>query len=85
MPACGPPSSLSPEKQTRSGPGGERSVGRRLAAASSRQHAGAQVVDEREAVLLRDRGELGQRRLLGEADDPEVGLVHAQEQRGLAA
>ena len=33
----------------------------------------------------RDGGELGHRRLLGEADHAKVRLVHAQEQRGLCA
>ena len=34
-------------------------------------------------MALRDGRELGHRRLLGEADDAEVRLVHAQEDRGL--
>jgi hypothetical protein len=34
-------------------------------------------------VALRDLGQLRERRQLGEADEPEVRLVHAQEHRGL--
>ena len=60
IPACGPPSSLSPEKQTRSAPAA------RLRAAvgsspSSSERAGAEVVDERQVVRARDCRELGER------------------------
>ena len=43
------------------------------------ERARAEVVDERQPVALRDLRELGERRQLGEADDAEVRLVHAQE------
>ncbi len=78
MPACGPPSSLSPEKQTRSAPARRLSAG----VGSSpirRERARAEVVDERELVAPRDRGELRELRALREADDAEVRLVDAQE------
>ena len=84
MPACGPPSSLSPEKQTRSAPAASGS----FADGSSREldeDARAEVVDERQPVAARDRRELRERRQLREADDAEVGLVHAQDQRRLGA
>ena len=50
IPACGPPRSLSPEKQTRSAPARRLSRRRRLVA-DARERARAEVVDEREAVL----------------------------------
>src|SRR5947208_14934791 len=43
----------------------------------------AQVVDERERVLARDCGDLLETRPLLEADDAEVRLVDAQEERRL--
>ena len=65
------------------GAGAQRSRRRRLALDLD-ERAGAEVVDERQLVPARDRGELLEpRRLLGEADDAEVRLVDAQEQRGL--
>ena len=42
--------------------------------------ARAEIVDERELVAARDRSELLAPRLLGEPDDAEVRLVHAQQQ-----
>ena len=85
IPACGPPSSLSPEKQTRSAPAARRLPRGRLRRRASRERARAEVVDERQAVPPRDGGELASRGLLGEADDAEVRLVDAQEQRRLRA
>ena len=41
----------------------------------------AQVVDEREAVLARDRGDLLEPRPFLEADDAEVRLVDAEQER----
>ena len=64
------------------GAGGERTARGRLVR-ELEQRAGAEVVEQRQAVPLRHRRELGDRRLLGEADDAEVRLVHAQEERGL--
>ncbi len=49
MPACGPPSSLSPEKQTRSAPRGERLRAPTARPAHVAERAGAEVVDERQA------------------------------------
>ena len=82
IPACGPPSSLSPEKQTRSAPAASAAAGRRLALDVD-ERAGAEVVEERQLVPASDGRELLEPRLLGEADDAEVRLVDAQEQRRL--
>ena len=64
------------------GAGGERAARGRLVADVD-ERAGAEVVEQRQAVRACDGGELLQRRALGEADDAEVRLVHAQEQRGV--
>ena len=47
------------------------------------ERAGAEVVDERQLVAPRDRRELLDAGLLREADDAEVRLVHAEQERGL--
>ena len=60
IPACGPPSSLSPLKQTRSAPAGERVVRGRLVAEVD-ERAGAEIVEERQLVPAGDGGELAQR------------------------
>ena len=83
IPACGPPRSLSPEKHTRSAPAA------RLAAAVGSSPMSTSAPEPRSST----RGSpapLATRRaprvgLLGEPDDAEVGLVHAQEQRRLRA
>ena len=66
MPACGPPSSLSPLKSTRSAPGGDALPRQRLAreaeAGEVEQGAAADVVDHRQAVLLAQGDQVGQRR-----------------------
>ena len=84
MPACGPPSSLSPGEADEVGARGERLLRRRLARQLD-EHARAEVVDERQPVPPRHRRELLEPRQLGEADDAEVRLVHAQEQRRVGA
>ena len=61
----------------------ERLARRRLVARRVDEDARAEVVDQRQPVAPRDRGELLEPRPLREADDAEVRLVHAQEQRGL--
>ena len=66
------------------GAGGEARRGGRLVA-DRRERARAEVVDERQPGAGRDRGELRERGLLGEADDPEVRLVHAQDHGRLGA
>ena len=86
MPLCGPPSSLSPEKQTSVAPAaiaaagvglaGEHRVGLRAGPSRGRP---APAAPWRRA----DRGERRRVDLLGEADDAVVGGVHAQQQRGL--
>ena len=60
------------------GAGGEARRGGRLVA-DRRERARAEIVDERQPGARRDRGQLGERGLLGEADDAEVGLVDAQD------
>ena len=83
MPACGPPRSLSPEKQTRSAPARRLSAGVGSSADAS-ERTRAEVVDERELVRRsRSRRALPSSRTLGEPDDAEVRLVHAQEDGGL--
>ena len=67
------------------GAGRERLLARRLVAETVGERAGAEVVDERQLVSARDRGELRRARRLGEADDAEVRLVHAQQQRRVVA
>ena len=66
------------------GAGGEARRGRRLVA-DRRERARAEIVDERQPGPCRNRGELGESGLLGEPDDPEVGLVHAQDHGRLGA
>ena len=57
-PACGPPSSLSPENVTRSAPVCDRlGDGRLMREAEAREideGAGAEIVDQRHVVLARD-------------------------------
>ena len=82
IPACGPPSSLSPEKQTRSEPAA------RLSRAEGSPSRWTRTPEPRSSTSgspcrRGDRRQLGHRRLLGEADDAEVRLVHAQQHRGL--
>ena len=55
----------------------ERLVGQRHEAARP------EIVEQRQLVPPRDGGELGGRRPLAEPDRAEVGLVHAEEQRGV--
>ena len=45
------------------------------------QRAGAEVVEQRQRARARDAGEIFERRLLGEADDAEVRLMDAEQQR----
>ena len=78
IPACGPPSSLSPLKQTRSAPAAS-DVARGRLVGDLDERARAEVVEERHLEPPRDGGELLEAGLLGEADDAEVRLVHAQE------
>ncbi len=64
------------------GAAGERVTGGRLVGDRD-ERAGAEVVEQRQVVGARDRRQLLQRRLLGEADDAEVRLVDAKQQRGV--
>ena len=65
------------------GAAGERSCAVGSAADTAIERARAEVVDEREAVAPRDFRELLEPGPLLEADDAEVRLVHAQQQRRL--
>ena len=68
MPHCGPPSSLSPEKSTRSAPAAIALGGRRLVADAGRppwpERSRADVVDHPEARAMGQLDELGERRRL---------------------
>ena len=59
-----------------SAPAARLAAGSRLVA-DRREGARAEIVDERESGAGGDRGQLSEGGLLGEADDPEVGLVDA--------
>ena len=73
-PACGPPSSLSPQKQTSAAPAATE---RRTSGSSCSvdQRAGADVVDHRHAELAQRLD----RHVLDEPELAEVRLVHAQD------
>ena len=82
MPACGPPSSLSPLKQTRSTPAATDCLHRRLAGRTPvDETAAAEILDERNGASRAAAHQLRQRRPFGEALDAEVRRVHAQQQR----
>ena len=85
IPACGPPSSLSPEKQTRSAPASmlDRARGLVQQVRQVEQRAGAEVVDQRH-VSTRQLRQLRQPGVGREPDDPEVRLVHPQDRPRLA-
>jgi hypothetical protein len=69
---------LVPRETDEVGAGGEARARGRLVV-ELLQYAGAEVVDEREPVPMRDARELRDRRLGREADDTEVRLVDAQD------
>ncbi len=89
IPACGPPSVLSPEKQTRSAPSASASAGTgssreaRLFEALGSARAG--VVEERDARLPAEGRERAEGDLLGEPDDPVVRRSHLQDRHGPGA
>ncbi len=60
-----------------------KALGRCRLVAHLRERARAEVVHQGQLVRARDRRELRELRLLREADDAEVRLVHAQEHRRL--
>src|SRR5204863_8077401 len=62
--------------------GRQRSSRRRLVPELG-QDAGTEVVDDRKPARPGDTNELRELRLLGEADDAEIGLVDPQEERRL--
>ena len=80
MPACGPPSSLSPEKQTRSQPSrrASRASGSPASGGLVDQRTGADVVDQRERRAVGDLRERAHLDLAGEPEHAVVGGVHAQ-------
>ena len=86
-PRLRPAEELVPGEADEVGTGLEALANRRLLAQQSTvrrgQRAGAEVVDQRQVVPLRDLRQLGDGRKLREADEPEVRLVHPQEQRRL--
>src|SRR5436305_14650621 len=79
-----PADELVPREADEVGACRQRLACRRLAG-NLPESPGAEVVDERQLVPVRDRGQLGELRQLGEADDAEVRLVNAQEKRRLRA
>ena len=82
IPACGPPSSLSPEHSTRSAPSAKRTRDGGLVgghAALAVQQTRAHVVHQRHVVLGRQRGEVLRGGLGGEPDDAVVRRMHLQD------
>ena len=85
QPTCGPPSSLSPLHVTRSAP--SRSAPRRLGSSAADaplvvEQAGADVVEERDRVLRRERGQLRRGGLGREADHAVVRRMDLQDRGG---
>ena len=72
-PACGPPSSLSPEKVDDVDAGRDRLARRRLVRQAPGleidQRAAAEILDQRQALLARQRHQLGDAGTDGEARD----------------
>jgi hypothetical protein len=70
-------------------PGGHALARRRLmveaVGGGVQQRAAAQVINAEQAARAGDLRQFGQRRLLDEADLPEIGRMHAQQQRGLVS
>ncbi|CAN5627816.1 hypothetical protein BH20ACT14_BH20ACT14_09340 [soil metagenome] len=62
---------------------GPQALGRSRLVPDSSQRPRAEIVDERHVVLAGELGQLVQARLLREADDPKVRLVHPEQDRGL--
>ena len=82
-PACGPPSSLSPEHITRSAPSARASAHRRLVGRHARARAGAGPSPRRKTngtpCCAAERGEVLGGRRGGEPDHPVVGGVHLED------
>ena len=85
-PACGPPSSLSPLKATRSAPAAtlSRTVGSRGASAGPqfRQRAAAEVINELQAAFARQRRQRGEVGFGGEAGHAEIAGMDFQNRAG---
>src|SRR5687767_11274324 len=58
---------------------GTKALRRRRLVADAAERAGAEVVDQRQAGALRDRGEVAQLGALREPEDAEVRLVHPEQ------
>ena len=86
IPHCGPPSSLSPEKSTRSAPAASASAAVGSSSMPGRtarpNRPGADVVDRPEPVRVRELDQLRELGLLGEPDDPEVAGMDAEDGGG---
>ncbi len=87
IPACGPPSTLSPEKQTTSTPsrrrvGRNRLLGQTLPAQID-QRGAAEIFQQRNPTLARDRRQHLDPDFRDVAALFEVAAVHLQQQRGL--
>ena len=88
QPACGPPSSLSPLNVTRSAPVRRARRGRwarRREPVLVVEQSGADVVEERDVVLPRERGQLGAAGAAVNPTTPVVRRVHLQDRAGLVA
>ena len=91
MPACGPPSSLSPLNRTSVGARGDAARGagsspQRWPAAAARRSSRCRVFDHRQVEAVRRAPTRSARaRPLGEALDAEVRRVHAEDRRGALA
>ena len=87
MPACGPPSSLSPEKQTTPAPRASR-PGAKTSSGRPRRERSISVPLPRSSASGRPRcsasaGELGELGLGHEAPEGEIAAVHLEQQRGV--
>jgi hypothetical protein len=81
-PGLGPAQELVAGEADEVGPARE-ALGHRRLVPDVEERPGAEVVHEEQAVTSGDLRELRQPRLLGEADDAEVRLVHAQHRSGV--
>src|SRR5207302_5247324 len=64
---------------------GSEACARSRLVAEVHECTGAQIVQERQVVTMGNVCQLAQRRLRSEADDTEVGLMHAQQDRRLGS
>ena len=87
MPHCGPPINLSPLNKTRSAPARILSPttgsSRDPEAAEIDQRTGPNVVNDGQLMFAAQAHQLIERGLFGEADNPEVAGVNAQQRGGI--